>query len=81
MNLPYTIGQQTKRAKIHEQFGGNPQCGISSSGQVDAVFLFTGDDGDNPYEDIWVLYRSLPGLDEEQALRKVVEVGERVARR
>lgn len=54
MNLPYTVGQRTKRAKIHEQFGGNPQCGISSSGQVDAVFLFTGDDGNNPYEDVWI---------------------------
>ncbi|WP_193308545.1 HNH endonuclease signature motif containing protein [Halorubrum halophilum] len=54
MNLPYTVGQRIKRAKIHNQFGGNPQCGISSSGQVDAVFLFTGDDGNNPYQDKWV---------------------------
>ncbi|WP_276253603.1 HNH endonuclease [Halomontanus rarus] len=54
MNLPYTVGQRTKKAKIHEQFGGNPQCGISSSAQVDAVFLFTGDHGNNPYDDVWI---------------------------
>ncbi|WP_152039943.1 HNH endonuclease [Salinigranum salinum] len=54
MDLPYTVGQRTKRAKIHERFGGNPQSGISSSGQVDAVFLFTDDEGDNPYEDKWI---------------------------
>lgn len=54
MNLPYTVGQRIKRAKIHDQFGGNPQCGISSSAQVDAVFLFTGDHGNNPYEDVWI---------------------------
>jgi len=54
MKVSYTVGQRIKRTKIHEQFGGNPQCGISSSGQVDAVFLFTGDDGNNPYEDVWI---------------------------
>lgn len=54
MELPYTVGQRIKRSKIHNQFGGNPQCGISSSAQVDAVFLFTGDDGNNPYEDVWI---------------------------
>ena len=54
MELPYTVGQRIKRAKIHEEFGGNPQCGISSSGQVDAVFLFTGDHGNDPYEDVWI---------------------------
>lgn len=54
MNLPYEVGHRVKRRQIHERFGGNPQCGISGSGQVDAIFLFTGDSGDNPYEDIWV---------------------------
>lgn len=54
MHLPYTVGQRIKRTEIHDQFGGNPQCGISSSGQVDAVFLFTGDDGNNPYQDVWI---------------------------
>jgi len=54
MELSYTVGQRIKRAEIHEEFGGNPQCGISSSGQVDAVFLFTGDGNNNPYRDTWV---------------------------
>jgi 5-methylcytosine-specific restriction protein A len=54
MKLPYTIGQRIKRTKIHEEFGGNPQCGISSSGQFNAVFLFTGDDSNNPYQDVWI---------------------------
>jgi 5-methylcytosine-specific restriction protein A len=42
----FTVGELYSRRKdINEKFGGSRQGGISSSSQVPAIFLFTGDSG------------------------------------
>jgi 5-methylcytosine-specific restriction protein A len=54
-NVPFHVGQRIKRKRIHDQFGGNPQCGISVSAQVPCVFVFTGDSGEkHGYKDEFV---------------------------
>jgi hypothetical protein len=50
--LPFRIGESYKRAKIHNQHGGNRQGGISPCANYPYVFLFTGDSGQkHGYED------------------------------
>jgi 5-methylcytosine-specific restriction protein A len=42
----FVVGKLYNRPKdIHELYGGNSQSGISSSAMTDAIFLFTGDSG------------------------------------
>lgn len=42
----FVIGKLYSRATdIHQQYGGNAQSGISTSATTDAIFLFTGDSG------------------------------------
>lgn len=43
----FIVGQQYWRASdIHDQFGGSRQSGISPSAASDAIFIFTGDSGE-----------------------------------
>lgn len=43
----FVIGKLYNRANdIHQVYGGNTQSGISSSATTDAIFLFTGDNGE-----------------------------------
>lgn len=49
MNLipKFTVGQPYRRAAdIHDPFGGNRQSGIASSSVSDAIFIFTGESGE-----------------------------------
>ncbi|WP_146057169.1 restriction endonuclease [Streptomyces sp. SM14] len=48
-------GDELKRSKIHDQYGGSRQGGISPSGKVDAIFLFTDPDrgAKHGYKDGW----------------------------
>jgi 5-methylcytosine-specific restriction protein A len=43
----FVVGQQYRRSvDIHNQFGGSRQSGISPSAIVDAIFIFTGESGE-----------------------------------
>lgn len=55
MNLPeFEQGKLYKRSTIHDEFGGSRQSGISPSRQTPAVFIFTGESGEQyGYSDSW----------------------------
>lgn len=55
MALNFLIGQEYKRSDIHDRYGGSRQNGISSSRKQPAVFIFTGETGEQyGYADEWV---------------------------
>jgi len=47
MDIPtFTQGQLYKRSSIHDQFGGSRQSGIAPFRRVPAIFVFTGESGE-----------------------------------
>lgn len=55
MNIPeFRKNQLYKRSTIHDKFGGSRQSGISPSRKAPAVFIFTGESGEQyGYTDSW----------------------------
>lgn len=55
MNIPeFNHGQLYKRSDIHDRFGGSTQSGISPSRRSPAIFIFTGESGEQyGYADAW----------------------------
>ncbi len=55
MDIPtFRQGQLYKRSSIHDQFGGGRQSGIAPSRRVPAIFVFTGESGEqHGYLDAW----------------------------
>ena len=50
----FEVGNIYKRSKIHDQYGGSRQNGISASAKVPSIFIFTGSGGAQfGYKDQW----------------------------
>ena len=54
LQSPFIPDQLYKRSKIHDEFGGNRQGGISPSAKVPYIFIFSGKSGAQyGYRDGW----------------------------
>ena len=55
MKIPaFQLDQLYKRSTIHDEFGGSRQSGISHSRKAPAVFIFSGESGEQyGYTDAW----------------------------